>query len=776
MPWLGGTKTTEVPSTPRTKVWSGSAGARKPYTDYNQNWEPARALNEALIKVTWVYRCVDAIASNAARQPIVFREGDPWKGEQVEIPNLKKVLNKKSNPGEDSFMFRYRLSGQVLLSSVGAFVEIVRDRRGEVAELRLLPPDQVKPIPDSNTFVKGYEVKVLDANGRPVVKKLKPEDVIWLRKPNPFDPYTALTPLEAAGVSIETDWLAKMYNRNFLLNDGRPGGMVIIKGDVMEEDKEELQARFRGNVAMAGRITVIGSSEGADFVDTAVTPRDAQYIEGRKNTKEEILMAFGVPEPVIGNAAGRTFDNAEMERLIFWMETMMPHLELIMRRLDESLEDDEDVYVSYDLSMVDVLQRMEMKRKEYNLRELDGGGISVDEYREATGREPIGNGFGKIMILATTKTPYLTTDGEELELPRVGAEVPEELQPGNNPNGRPPSGDVDEEPEEEPVEREDDRNAPLENEPQKSAAPLPSVAGELEAQIKWLESLEVKADTVEIDGVEVDNAALSDFKTEMVLQMESLADSIASTSRRFLERQKRVVGQKLSGKKMRAYIQKREKFLAEHGAVTAEAPYHVSLKAAVETVYDQSMWDNQLTEDIEPIIEDAVERHGQKVADDLGEDFDPESALVKGLIATQMARMLKINDNTRHKIEETLSAGALKESDIETMAKDLDSVFDDMIESRPETIGLTESVAAINAGRHAGAITARGAQKVWLALDDDRVRPAHVEADLQQVPVGDYFIVAGSKMLYPGDPNGPADQIVNCRCAVGYSNGLSVIL
>jgi HK97 family phage portal protein len=762
MPWLGESKSS-APEAPKTKIWRGSANARKPYTDYHMDWDPTRVLEDALKKVTWVYRCVDAIASNAARQPIVFRKDNPWVGEEVEIPELKKVLNKKANPGEDSFMFRYRLSAQVLTSRHGAFVEIIRDRAGRVAELRLFPPDQVKPLPDSNKFVSGYEVRVLDAEGRPSVKKLKPENIIWIRKPNPFNPYMALTPLESAGVSVETDWFAKMYNRNFLLNDGRPGGMIVLKGDVTDDDMEELQSRFRGSIAMAGRVTVIAAEAGADFVDTAINPRDAQYIEGRKNTKEEILMAFGVPEPVIGNAAGRTFDNAEMERLIFWMETMMPHLELIMRPLDDALDDQEDVYVSYDLSMVDVLQRMEMKRKEYNLREWDGGVITLDEYRAATGREPIGDDLGRLMVLATTKEPYLTIDGEELELPLIkkaidpDAPVPPGMgDGGNNPNGRTPDGDVEEEPEEEAPDREDERPAPLENEPQKSTA------GELEAQIKYLESLEIK----EQDEAET---RTKEIKAAINEEIDSVTEQISSVAARFLERQKRVVTQKLGGRKMRAFTEKREQYIKKHGPVTNEAPYHVSLKAAVETVYDQETWDQQLSEDVEPILEAAIERNGRKVADELGVEFDPESVVVKAALATQLARVLKVNDATRHKVEEVLTTGALSNADAAEMTEMLSDEFDDMIDSRPGAIGLTEAVAAVNAGRYLGGLNATDKQKVWLALDDPKVRLTHSDADMQQVSVGDYFEVGGAKMLYPGDPSGPAAEVVNCRCSVGYA-------
>ena len=92
---------------------------------------------------------------------------------------------------------------------------------------------------------------------------LKPEDVCWVRRPHPIDPYLSLTPLEAAGVAIEIENLAKIYNRNYLLNDGRPGGLLVVRGEIDEDDKEELRNRFRGNLARAGHTTVIAGTDTA---------------------------------------------------------------------------------------------------------------------------------------------------------------------------------------------------------------------------------------------------------------------------------------------------------------------------------------------------------------------------------------------------------------------------------------------------------------------------------------------------------------------------------
>jgi len=61
--------------------------------------------------------------------------------------------------------------------------------------------------------------------------------------------------------------------------------------------------------------------------------------------------------------------------------------------------------------------------------------------------------------------------------------------------------------------------------------------------------------------------------------------------------------------------------------------------------------------------------------------------------------------------------------------------------------------------------------KVWLATNDDRTRETHAEADGQEVGVEDYFDVGGYPAMYPGDPDLPDEEVINCRCTLIYSGG-----
>jgi uncharacterized protein with gpF-like domain len=97
--------------------------------------------------------------------------------------------------------------------------------------------------------------------------------------------------------------------------------------------------------------------------------------------------------------------------------------------------------------------------------------------------------------------------------------------------------------------------------------------------------------------------------------------------------------------------------------------------------------------------------------------------------------------------------------------------------NRAVVVARTETLGAMNAGRSdafdAVATDLGGEfEQMWLATDDERTRPSHRAADGQRVPLGTPFLIgadpamslAGVHLMRPGDPTGPAHEVIQCRC------------
>lgn len=66
--------------------------------------------------------------------------------------------------------------------------------------------------------------------------------------------------------------------------------------------------------------------------------------------------------------------------------------------------------------------------------------------------------------------------------------------------------------------------------------------------------------------------------------------------------------------------------------------------------------------------------------------------------------------------------------------------------------------------------------KRWDSRGDSIVRPSHVLADGQVVPVNQPFIVGGERLMFPGDRSLGAStkNVINCRCSAVYDERLII--
>lgn len=81
----------------------------------------------------------------------------------------------------------------------------------------------------------------------------------------------------------------------------------------------------------------------------------------------------------------------------------------------------------------------------------------------------------------------------------------------------------------------------------------------------------------------------------------------------------------------------------------------------------------------------------------------------------------------------------------------------------------TEMHTAANVGSDAAArATGLDMVKEWAATDDTRTRQTHLDADGQRVEMDERFAVGDAMLSYPGDPSGPAGEVINCRCVTLY--------
>ncbi|MDB5620516.1 phage minor head protein [Tardiphaga sp.] len=94
---------------------------------------------------------------------------------------------------------------------------------------------------------------------------------------------------------------------------------------------------------------------------------------------------------------------------------------------------------------------------------------------------------------------------------------------------------------------------------------------------------------------------------------------------------------------------------------------------------------------------------------------------------------------------------------------------------RGENIARTETLRAVNSGRHeayqqavaSGKVAEQNIRRVWNSAHDKRVRDTHRAMDKQSVGLNELFVSpSGARLRYPCDAMAPLSETAQCRCNV----------
>lgn len=729
-----------------------------------RHWPIERAVTEGFERVIWVFKAVNTIGADHARLPFRLRQG----GQIVQDHPLCHVLNKKANKLETGQVFRKRLSAQISLSKPGAFVEKLYSNANTIKEVHLLPPDRVEIMPGepgTGVLVDHFRLTRRDGGYR----EIDPKNVLWFREPHPLDPYSGVTPLEAAGLSVELDYFARLYNVSFMRNDGRPGGVLAVKGPtggparVSEPEMDRLESKFGRGPVEAGKISVVEGE--LDYVDLAARPRDMQYGQTSKNSKVELLSAYGVPESVLGYSADRTFDNADNELYVYWSRTMFAHNEIIVSGFDEDSDDDLEGFL--DTSGVEVLERHERAKREEARSEVEAGLRSIKSYADLAGYgdEIDDTPHTRALFIPSGKTPLPSREDDAKAL---GLEQPTDEEPADELPPEPAAPALAAGPgPAEVVGQPAIAEASTPDMGQQPAALPPGYApaAAIAPPAPAAKAIPFGARPV----LRVKRAAPT--PVEQILESElderardRLEDTIATAltvlSTRWLARTQERLKSPKSRKGTRHWQ-------ADGPTDTRGGTKALDSAKAV----DEDRWASEAEIGTKPIIQAAAVAAAAALIADLEEDNGgalPTQTLVAGLVA---AVVRLISDSASRQAMRLIRL--INEADqSEQTLSEIVAMVDEQaakLTSWASGVATTAATATMNGARDAAAeeIGATGGTEIirqWLSRRDEKVRDSHEEADGQTQPLGQPFLVGESLLRFPCDPLAPVHETANCRC------------
>lgn len=184
-----------------------------------------------------------------------------------------------------------------------------------------------------------------------------------------------------------------------------------------------------------------------------------------------------------------------------------------------------------------------------------------------------------------------------------------------------------------------------------------------------------------------------------------------------------------------------------------------------------AFWGQLMQDEVIPEAASLYSRVRNRVTGRRDPVTDPASAAYLNEVGN---RLVRIPDEVYALVVREIETGIAQGDSIPDIATRVQSVLtatgSEYWPNRAVTVARTETMAAVNAGAYTGAL--RDAEergdpapfKVWLATEDTRTRPTHRDADGQRTLLSEPFRVGGAQLLFPGDPRGPAQEVINCRC------------
>lgn len=213
--------------------------------------------------------------------------------------------------------------------------------------------------------------------------------------------------------------------------------------------------------------------------------------------------------------------------------------------------------------------------------------------------------------------------------------------------------------------------------------------------------------------------------------------------------------------------------LATGKVLTADA----SFDSTTPSVY--TIWQKQVDTSLGPFVYATFESAALNVAHGVANVADLplghgvpliSDDFTAGYVAQVKNQMVNVSDDLWSTINQELQKGVAANEGIEELSNRIRTAGA-MTTARANATARTTVVQASNAGSlsQARLLGDDNVTKEWLATEDERTRPAHAHADQQRQPLSKPFEVGGFFLMYPGDPSGPAGEVINCRCTLVYN-------
>jgi HK97 family phage portal protein len=261
-----------------------------------------------------------------------YTTGDRGSDQRTEVLQ-HQALNVWNRPNAFTMGSGFREAGQQHMELTGEqWWVVTRDARATFPTgLWLVRPDRMEPVPDAETYIKGYVYTGPSGEKVPLL----PDEVILTKYPNPMDPYRGLGPVQSVLVNVDAMRYGSEWNRNFFINGAAPGGIITVPNNMDDVEFDQLTSRWREahqGVSRAHRVAVLEG--GATWTPTQMSVKDMDFSNLLNVSRDILREAWGIHKSMLGSSDDVNRANAQTAEEVFGRWKIITRLDRIRDTLN----------------------------------------------------------------------------------------------------------------------------------------------------------------------------------------------------------------------------------------------------------------------------------------------------------------------------------------------------------------------------------------------------------------------------------------------------------
>ena len=318
------------------------------------------------LSVSTVYACIYKISSTLGTlQLTTLRREGTGSLPAIEL-GLYDLLAQQPDEGITASYFWEQLVANMLLHGKGYALIVRNPDTGQAERLEFIPTKHVKQ---------------LEYEGAPVYKVDGIEGVVFGDDILCVPYLLGASPIELHSEAIGLAKAAESYANEYFQNGSIMTGVLSSDQPLKKEQLDIVRDSW--NASSAGNLTRVLPA-GFKYERIALSPDEAQNIEARKMSAQDIARIYNVPPALIGLDGNLTYSNTEQAGIFFARHTILP----IARRIEQEVENKlltpaqrAQYFVRFN---IDELMRGDIKtRADYYNTMLQAGALTPNEVRAA---------------------------------------------------------------------------------------------------------------------------------------------------------------------------------------------------------------------------------------------------------------------------------------------------------------------------------------------------------------------------------------------------------